>query len=114
MDMLTTHTDATLIEELGRRIAATRVDRGLTQAALAFEAGISKRTLERLESGDSIQLAGFLRVLRALGLTQNLNALLPVAAESPMRLLEVAAKPRRRARGKPQRGEKPPFRWGDQ
>ena len=43
--------DETLLKELGQRIARLRLERNLSQAQLAEQAGISKRTLERLEAG---------------------------------------------------------------
>jgi DNA-binding XRE family transcriptional regulator len=45
--------DESLLKELGGRLAAARIVRNLTQAALAEQAGVSKRTVERLESGGS-------------------------------------------------------------
>jgi putative transcriptional regulator len=44
-------TDEAVLRELGERLSAARVSRNLTQAHVAEEAGISKRTLERLEAG---------------------------------------------------------------
>jgi len=113
--MLSTHTDLTLLTEIGHRIARLRVDAGMTQAALAYEAGISKSTVERLEAGRSIQLAGLLRVLRVLGLIGNLDQLLPEPVTGPIALLDGAEPVRRR----PPRKKKPdavtvPWRWGDQ
>ena len=57
--------DAAILKELGDRLARRRLRENLTQAKLAHEAGISKRTLIRLESGESSQLANLIRVLRA-------------------------------------------------
>ena len=50
-------TDGGILEELGKRLRRERLDRNLTQAALAREAGISKPSVERLEAGRSVQLA---------------------------------------------------------
>ena len=41
--------DEALLQELGQRIARLCLERNLSQAQLAEQAGISKRTLERLE-----------------------------------------------------------------
>ena len=61
--------DEALLQELGQRIARLRLERNLTQAQLAEQAGISKRTLEHLEAGAAAaQLSLFLRVLRQLDL----------------------------------------------
>lgn len=91
------HADAALLAELGRRLARCRLNAGITQAALAYEAGISKRTLERIEAGESVQLANFLRLLRVLGLVENLDALAPPDEPGPMDLLRMKGKRRQRA-----------------
>ncbi len=44
-------TDEAVLAELGARIAGRRVELQLTQAAVAEQAGIAKRTLERMEAG---------------------------------------------------------------
>lgn len=91
------HTDSVILAETGRRLARCRLNAGLTQSALAFEAGISKRTLERIEAGESVQLAKFVRLLRALGLVENLTALVPPDEPGPMDLLRMKGKRRQRA-----------------
>jgi hypothetical protein len=42
-------TDEAVLGELGRRLAQVRLGKNLTQAQLAAKAGVSKRTVERLE-----------------------------------------------------------------
>ena len=81
-------TDEALLQELGRRIAKQRLERNLSQAQLAEQAGISKRTLERLEAGAAAtQLSLLLRVLRQLDLLERLDLLLPEPQPSPLALL---------------------------
>ena len=56
-------TDAAVLTEIGRRLARVRLEKNLTQVQLAEQAGVSKSTVQRLESGDvSPQLSGFIRV----------------------------------------------------
>lgn len=107
--------DAAVLREMGERLTAERVLRELTQADLAREAGVSKRTVERLENGESVQLANLVRVLRALGLLEKLDALLPPAAPGPMDLLAGRGRPRQRVRRKHSyiREPKQPWRWGE-
>ena len=94
-------TDETVIRELGARLARIRLDGDLTQAALADEAGVGLRTLQRLENGTAApQLNMFLRILRALGLIENLEQLIPEPTPSPMQMLKMRGKIRRRASGK--------------
>ena len=59
-------TDTAVLHEIGDRLERRRIDAGLTQAQLAEEAGISKRTVERIEAGHSTDFVMLLRVLRVL------------------------------------------------
>lgn len=108
--------DAVLIE-LGERIARLRVDRGYTQAVLAEQAGISKRTLERLEAGASCQLTSLIRVLRELGVISGLEQLLPAARPGPMALLRGKGKQPQRVRSASTAQTSEPdaeWKWGDE
>jgi len=109
-------TDETVLEELGARLASARLGRNLTQAALADQAGVSKRTLERLESGAvAAQLSSFLRVCRVLGLVERFESLVPEAAASPMEQLKRQGGRRQRASGKKAGPVKPgKWTWGDE
>jgi len=92
--------DELVLQEVGARLARTRLERNLTQAKLADTAGISKRTLERLESGAaSTQLTTFIRVCRALGLLQRFDTFLPKPIASPVEELRLHGRKRKRASG---------------
>jgi transcriptional regulator with XRE-family HTH domain len=94
-------TDETVIRELGERLARIRLDKDLTQADLAAEAGVSLRTLQRLENGTAApQLNMFIRILRALGMIENFEQLIPQAPASPIQMLKLQGKQRQRASGK--------------
>jgi len=102
------------LEEIGLRITRERIRQKLTQAELAKEAGIGKRTLERLENGDTVQVTSFLRVLKALGLMDQLIALLPDPEPTPMQLVANAVEEPQRVYKK--RTPKPipePWVWGE-
>ena len=90
-------TDLAVLSEIGERLGRLRLNRNLTQAALAAEAGVSKSTIERLEKGESVQLTSFVRVLRALDLAEKLDLLVPEPSLSPMARLESQGKERQRA-----------------
>ena len=51
MKATTQLTDEAILRLLGARLSGTRLERNLTQATLAEQAGVSKRTVERLEGG---------------------------------------------------------------
>ncbi len=107
-------TDETILGELGKRVARNRLERNVSQAALAAEAGVSKTTLERLERGGGVQLESFIRILRALGLVDRLDIVVSEPLPSPIERIENRGRQRRRAR---ERGEKKrpstPWTWGD-
>lgn len=93
-----THSDEAILSELGSRLAALRLAHNLTQAALAQEAGVSKRTIERLERGEvGTRLPVLVRVLRELDLVEKLDALVPPAFPGPIELLQTGGRGRRRA-----------------
>ncbi|MEX2480841.1 MAG: helix-turn-helix domain-containing protein [Gammaproteobacteria bacterium] len=107
-------TDDAVLAEIGKRITARRLDLQLTQAAVAEQAGIAKRTLERIEAGHSSQLSSLIRVLRVLDALPGLDALIPATGPRPMDLLKRHGKPRQRATGKRARQASiKPWRWGD-
>ena len=91
-------TDEAILSELGGRFARVRLDRNLTQAQLAEQAGISKRTVERLESGSvATQMSGFIRVCRALDLVERFELLIPEPVPSPVQQLKMQGRTRQRA-----------------
>lgn len=105
---------------LGERLSRLRVGRGMTQAQLAIEAGVAKRTVERVESGESIQLLTLVRLCRVLGLMDGLDQLVPEQGPSPMALLKdkARARPPQRVRSRKsapvsQHGEPSTWTWGD-
>ena len=89
--------DEAVLAEIGTRIARHRLELQLTQTSLAEQAGISKRTLERMEAGASVQMLSMIRVFRVIGLLPNLNQMIPEPGLSPMDLLKRKGKQRLRA-----------------
>ena len=72
-------------------------DMFLTQAAVARAAGIGTRTVRNVEGGNDTQLSTLLRILRALGRLDALDAFLPRPGVSPMELLRTGGRERQRA-----------------
>ncbi|MGN6372460.1 MAG: helix-turn-helix transcriptional regulator [Solirubrobacteraceae bacterium] len=113
-------TDDAVLGELGERLARLRLQRNLTQLQLAEEAGVDRKAVVRIEAGEPVQLLTFVRVLRALGLVDALDALVPPPQASPIELLELRGRARRRARPGSKRPSQPtddtrePWRWGDE
>lgn len=109
-------TDAVVLTELGKRLTTARLSHNLTQSQLADQAGVSKRTVERLEAGAvAAQLSGFIRVCRALNLLDRFDLLLPETGPSPMTQLKLRGKERRRAsRTNTKKSPVRKWQWGDE
>lgn len=99
-----------VLGEIGKRIARRRLDISLTQAEVAEQAGVSKRTLERIEAGASTQMSSLIRIFRVLDLMPGLDRLIPEAGPGPMELLQQKGKARQRASSR-RRPEKPDAAW---
>ena len=87
------------------------------QATLAAQAGVSTPTVQRIEQGSSTQATNLLRILRALKLLDNLDALIPQPAVSPIQQARMRGKLRQRASSPSSGGirEPPPeWRWEDE
>lgn len=108
-------TDEVILAELGERLAQRRIVLHLTQAALAEKAGVSKRTVERVEAGLSAQMESVIRIFRVLDLLEGLDLLIPATTgTTPMDLLKRQGKKRQRASST--RSEKisnQPWTWGE-
>jgi len=111
-------TDEAVLAELGRRIARTRLERNLTQSGLGTEAGVGLATVQRLEAGHAVRTTSLIRILRELELLDALNLLVPEPTPSPIELLSLHGKTRRRAGSprpaEPSPDESRPWRWGDE
>lgn len=94
-------TDEAVLERLGERLSRFRLERNLTQADLATEAGVHRNTVFRLEAGGSTQLKNLVRVLRVLGLLDRVEGLVPEPVPSPLRQLEAVERQRKRAVSRP-------------
>lgn len=106
--------DDAVLEELGHRLQRRRLDLRLTQADIAEQAGVGKRTVERLENGASVQLVSLVRIFRVLGLMDALDELLPKGGPRPMDLLRLQGKQRQRASSpRHEDGPEKPWQWGD-
>ncbi len=111
-------TDAAVLAELGRRLARHRLERNLTQAELAAQAGVGQATVQRAERGESVQMTSMIKLLRTLELLAGLDAAVSESVELPIARLErEQRKGRRRASGSRRRPAKPGERswtWGDE
>ena len=79
--------DKSLIR-LGESIAKLRIARNLKQSELAYEAGVSERTLQRLEAGNVAKTDGLLKVIHQLGRLEEFLTAVEPPAFSPYQLAQ--------------------------
>ena len=112
-------TDVALLAEIGRRIARSRIMRGMTQAELATRSGISRFAISRLENGaGGVRIENFFSVLRQLDVLSRMETVLTPIDLSPIQEAEREAKrlvlPKRVRSKKSKSGEMHSARrWGD-
>lgn len=97
-----------ILRELGKRLARVRKQQGFAQEQLATMAGLGVATLRRIEGGQDGHMESWLKLLKALKMTQSIDALLPENFNSPM--ADVLATKRRRSRKPADSGKV----WGDE
>jgi putative transcriptional regulator len=99
--------------DLCKRLESIRLSRNMTQQQLAQEAGVSLRTVGRLEKGQGVSLDTFIRVLTALRIQQSLESLLPDPTVRPIERVGAGMAERKRARPAGVSNEPPAWSWGD-
>jgi DNA-binding XRE family transcriptional regulator len=91
-------TDDAIAVELGARIQRQRLNRNKTQNQLAEEVGVSKPTIVQLERGQA-KLTTLIAVMRALGILDQVNQIVPEVPASPIQVLKMKGAVRVRATG---------------
>jgi len=107
--------DDAILAEIGKRVAHRRLELHLSQASLAEQAGVAKRTVERIEAGASAQMPSMIRIFRVLDLLPGLDQMIPEVGPGPMDLLKRKGKVRQRAPGR-RRPDRPdePWTWDNE
>lgn len=88
-----------VLSELGARLRRLRLNRNVTQAEVATQAGISRSVIQNIEGGADCTLGSFVRVLRAHDALDQLDGVLPDPGVSPVQLARQQGRLRHRATG---------------
>ena len=99
------------ISELGKKIKTYRIMKELSQEDLSDKNGISKKSISRLEQGESIQMDNLFKILIALDLGDNIDLLVPDQTRRLSYYLEYSNSGPQRVRKK---RVKTTFKWGDE
>ena len=103
-----------IAKEMSKRMKDYRIAYPLTQQELADKSGVSLRTIQSLEGGKSVQMSVFIKLMIALGLGANFDALIPDMENRPStRFSKANGTERKRVRKKTQPNKRA-FKWGDE
>lgn len=103
--------DKYYIQELGKKIKTYRIMKEMSQQDLEDISGVSKRSISRLEQGESVQLDNLFKILLALDLGDNIELLVPDQTRRPSYYLEKEENRPKRVRKKK---VKTGFKWGEE
>lgn len=90
-------TENQILEELGKRFKSIRLNLNITQKELGEKIGKGSDEISRIEKGKPITMISYLRILRALNLLENLDSAIKFPAISPLKMMELENKKRKRA-----------------
>ena len=100
-----------IIHEIGHRIAAHRLNLNMTQKELSDRAGVSLRTLIRLEDGEgNLGISALTKVLSVLNLVDRFESLFPKVEMSAQMIINGEV-PRKRSRKSVKHKI---WKWGDE
>ncbi len=92
------HTYRDVLRDLARTVSEERLRQNITQKELAHRAQVGEVTVRRLEKGQGISLANYLRIAGALGCMPTAERL--IQSDAPRTLEAVKPVTRERARRK--------------
>lgn len=107
-------TDDAILNELGARLRARRLQANLSQDELAEQAGLNRKVIARIEAGGQTNSISLIRLLRALGLLESLDQLVPQVGPTPIELFnqQQGQKQRQRASSRRQtEADTPSKQW---
>jgi transcriptional regulator with XRE-family HTH domain len=95
--MWTEMSDPAIIEELSKRFRELRLKKNMQQKELSEYSGVAIGTIRRFENGETISTESLIKVMRGLGILENLEQLIPEEPISPILMKKLQSKKRMRA-----------------
>lgn len=89
MDDIYALSDVQIRKKIGEKLKAVRLKQNITQSDLAASAAISRSSIQKIEAGEMCSFDTFLRILRTLGLLEELYHLCEEERLSPNEYYEM-------------------------
>ena len=80
-----------ILKEIGSRIKQYRISLNITQNDLAVKCDISASTVVRIENGEDSMFSNYIKILTGLGLSQNVDILIPEPQQDSLQDLQNAS-----------------------
>lgn len=101
-----------IVQMISERVKAYRIEYPMTQKDLAQKTGVSLRSIQNFERGSDIQFSNLIKILKGLGLADNLLMLVPDVSKKPSMYLQPYKKKTRASRIAEEGNAN--FKWGDE
>lgn len=88
-----------IMGEIGKRLKRYRLNANITQKELADKAGVSVLSVQNIETGQFPSMATMISVLRVLEMLNQFDQLIPEPPISPIEMLKMKGRIRKRASG---------------
>lgn len=111
MKIRNTDSNISILKEMGQRIKDIRIGQSMTQKELCEKAGVSFKTIVRIESGEGSNINNLIRIIRVLGFVENFDLLIPEQEQLPE---ELYPKRNKRKRASKPKQETTNWEWGDE
>lgn len=98
-------------EEIGERIQRARLLKNLTQKGLAEKAGLSRGAISKIERGQGATLSSLIEIMRVLGILDSFEQIFPSTQLSPLEIVKLEGKKRKRASSPPPSRTKRKLDW---
>lgn len=86
-----------VLREMGERIRSYRLQQNVPIRQVALDAGLGIATVQRAEAGRGFTATTLVKLLRALGRLDALDAFLPAPSISPIQIAELGGRERLKA-----------------
>ena len=95
--MWTEMSDPAILEEIAKRFKELRLRKNIQQSELSEYSGVALGTIRRFEAGEPVSMENLVRIMRGLGILENLEQLIPEEPISPILMKKLKSKKRKRA-----------------
>lgn len=89
--------DPAALEEIAKRFKELRLKKNIQQKELSGYSGVGIGTIRRFENGEPVSTENLIKIMRGLGILDNLEQLIPKEPISPILMKKLQNRKRQRA-----------------